>query len=248
MPRSIQTKPLDSLPESFREAVAALREGLAFAFGPDLRALYLYGAATFPETDGIGDLDYYALLAGRPSSDQRTALARVEADLARDHPPYGADLDGWVILLEDARRSVPPPHLVHPELRDGAWALHRAHWLAGQCVILHGPSPADIVPEPSGSELRAALDSELDFAARAHSDAYAVLNACRIIRSVADDNVVQSKFGSARWALDHLPGEHAPTIRAAMASYAGEATAKDAAALASGRAAIITLAARELGR
>jgi hypothetical protein len=248
MPEEPQTLPLDSLPGGYRDAAVALRDGLASVFGPDLRALYLYGAATFTETEGSGDLDYHALLGRRPTAAQLAAFAGMVAELARSHPPYGADLDGWIILLDDARRADPPGHLIQAELRDGAWALHRAHWLAGQCVVLHGPPPAEIVPEPTDRELRAGLNTELDAAASGDGDAYAVLNACRIIRSVADDNVVQSKFGSAWWALDHLPREHAPAIRAAMASYRGEATAQDAADLASGRAAIMALAARELGR
>ncbi|MGO8887388.1 MAG: aminoglycoside adenylyltransferase domain-containing protein [Streptosporangiaceae bacterium] len=111
--------------------------------------------------------------------------------MARLHPQHGADLDGWVILLDDARGSRPPAHLLRP---------------------------------------------------------FAMLNACRIIRSVAEDDVVQSKFGSAWWGLDHLPAEHHAAIRAALARYRGAATAQENAALARGRAAIMTLAARELGR
>jgi hypothetical protein len=230
-----------------RDAAAALRAGLLAAFGTDLRALYLYGAVTFPETEGISDLDYHAILVRRPTAAQQAALRELEARLASDHPPYGGDLDGWIILLDDARRSAPPSHLLLPELSDGSWALHRAHWLAGQCVILHGPSPADIVPEPAWDELRAALICELNFAAGDHGDAFAVLNACRIIRSVATGDVVQSKFGSAWWALQNLPGEHGPAISAAMATYRGAGTDDDARRLASGRAAIMALAAHELG-
>ena len=37
-------------------------------------------------------------------------------------------------------------------LRDKAWALHRAQWLAGHCVVLHGPEPADIVSAPTWAE------------------------------------------------------------------------------------------------
>ena len=81
------------------------------------------------------------------------------------------------------------------------------------------------MPAPSRGDLRAALNLELDFAARDHSDAYAVLNACRI-RSTADEDVVQSKFASAWWALDHLPAEHHPAIRAAMSSYRGKQPGK----------------------
>jgi hypothetical protein len=248
MPSSVQARPLASLPAAARAAAAALRAGLTATFGQDLHALYLYGAVTFPETEGTGDLDFHAILARPPSPDQGAALAALEAQMARLHAQHGADLDGWVILLDDARGSRPPAHLLRPELRDHSWALHRAHWLAGQCVILHGPGPAEIVPEPSRGDLRTALNLELSFAARDHSDAFAVLNACRIIRSVAEDDVVQSKFGSAWWGLDHLPAEHHAAIRAALARYRGAATAQENAALARGRAAIMTLAARELGR
>ncbi len=115
-------------------------------------------------------------------------------------------------------------------------------------MVLHGPEPAEIVPPPGLSELRTALNYELDFAARDSSDAYAVLNACRIIHSVALNDVVQSKAGSAAWALEHLRAEHRPAIRAALASYRGEATALGRQTLAAGRPALITLAARELGR
>ena len=243
-----RTQSLDSLPAAYAAAAAALRDGLACVLGPVLRALYLYGAAMFAETEAIGDLDYHALLDRPPSAAQRAALEVAAAELAASHPPYGAELDGWFILLGDARRSAPPAHLIRTELRDGAWALHRAHWLAGRCVVLAGPPPAEIVAVPTAEELRAGLNSELDFAARDHSDAFAVLNACRIIRSVVDSNVVLSKFGSAWWALEHLPGEHAPAIRAAMAVYRGQASAQETAALAAGRAAIMALAARELGR
>jgi hypothetical protein len=241
MPGPIQARPLASLPAAARAAAgAARRAGCRVQPGP-ARA-DLCGAVTFPETEGTGDLDYHAILARPPNPASAAALAAHEAEMARRHPRHGADLDGWVILLDDARRALPPSHLLRPELRDHSWALRRAHWPAGQCVVLHGPDPADIVPAPSRGDLRAALNLELDFAARDHSDAYAVLNACRI-RSTADEDVVQSKFGSAWWALDHLPAEHHPAIRAAMSSYRGEATGQETAALARGRAAIMTLAA-----
>ncbi|HEY2550773.1 MAG TPA: aminoglycoside adenylyltransferase domain-containing protein [Streptosporangiaceae bacterium] len=248
MPRSVSAVPLESLPATFRAACVALRDGLRTALGSDLRALYVYGAAMFPETEGHSDLDYHALVSRRPTADQQSGLQRLSDELARDHPPYGAELDGWVILLADARRSAPPAHLVRTELRDGAWALHRAHWLAGRCVIMYGPAPAKIVPEPTEAELRAALNNELDFAVSDPGDAFAVLNACRIIRSVLDRDVVQSKFGSAEWALEHLPARHADAIRGAMAVYRGDATPQQAAAVTAGRADILALAARELGR
>ncbi len=69
---------------------------------------------TFPETAAryasgtVGDLDYHAILTGRPSPRQQAALAANEADMARGHPRYGTGLDGWIILLADARRPTRP--------------------------------------------------------------------------------------------------------------------------------------------
>lgn len=120
-------------------------------------------------------------------------------------------------------------------MRDDAWALHSAHWLAGRCVVLHGPPPASIVAEPGWDELQHCLTAKFRFAEADDHDAYAALNCCRILRSLAEHDVVQSKFGSGWWALDHLPAEHAAAIMAAMNTCRGCATDADAAALAAGR-------------
>ena len=127
-------------------------------------------------------------------------------------------------------------------MRDDAWALHRAHWLAGNCVVLHGPEPASIVTEPDWDEQIQGLAAEFRFARADQNDAFAVLNCCRIMRSLAEHDVVQSKFGSGWWALDQLPAEQAGAITAAMNTYRGCATAADDTALAAGRRAIEDLA------
>ncbi len=208
----------------------ALRDEVCAAFGVSLHALYLYGAVTFPESEGTGDLDYHAILTGPPDPDQRTGYAAACARLAG--LPGCDDLDGWVIELAQARGSAPPVHRIRPGLRDDAWALHRAHWLAGRCVVLHGPPPASIVGQPGWDEQHQGLAAEFRFAQADKHDAYAVLNCCRILRSLAEHDVVQSKFGSAWWALDYLPIEHASAVTAAMNSYRGRATVADVATMA----------------
>jgi hypothetical protein len=107
-------------------------------------------------------------------------------------------------------------------------------------VVLHGPDPAAIVAAPSWAEQRAGLEAELAFlrGVPVEHSAYAVLNACRILRSVAERDVVQSKFGSAAWALERLPAELRPAIRAALSAYRGTATAADAEVLVATRPAI----------
>lgn len=225
----------EDLPLDRRAALSALRESVSAAFGEALYGLYVYGALCFPESEGITDLDYHAILDRRPQPGEVRAYRQACAKLARDHAPWGADLDGWVILRAQAAGSEPPAHLIRPDLRDLAWALHRAHWLAGRCLVLRGPPPGALVASPTWPELESALVFELDFARGSDDDAFCVLNCCRILHSVMTRDVVHSKFGSAAWGLSNLPPEHHPALRAAMATYRREATAEDAVELRRGR-------------
>lgn len=240
VPHAREPQLLSALPAPVQSAAAALRDEVSAAFGATLHALYLYGAVTFPESEGAGDLDYHAILTGPPDAGHRYTYAAACARLT--DLPGCEDLDGWVIELAQAVGSVPPVHLIRAGLRDDAWALHRAHWLAGRCVVLHGPPPASIIAEPGWDELQQGLAAEFRFAKADQHDAYTVLNCCRILRSLAEHDVVQSKFGSGWWALDHLPPGHAAAITAAMNTYRGSVSDADMAALAAGRRAIEDLA------
>jgi Aminoglycoside adenylyltransferase, C-terminal domain len=221
--------------------------GLRDCFGAAMTAAYLYGAITFADSEAVADFDYHVLLAARPDQTLRAGYRELLADLRAGYADC-ADLDGWVISLAAARGPEPPAHLIFDGMRDEAWALHRAHWLAGRCMVLAGPQPAEIVPVPTWAEQRTGLAAELAFAARTDKsgDAYTVLNCCRILRSLAEHDVVQSKFGSARWALGHLPAEYAPAILAAMNRYRGTATDADHAAVAAGREPLLRAAALAL--
>lgn len=223
------------LPADCRAALDAFREGARAAFGTNLFALYIYGALTFPETEGIVDLDYHLILERQPDAGQVQRYVELCATLEREHSPWADDLDGWLIVRERAGTSNPPEHVLHPGARDGAWALHRAHWLAGRCLVLHGPMPAEVVTRPTWEELEADLWGELEFARQSPTDAFAVLNCCRVLHSFLTRNVVVSKFASAYWGLAELPPEFRPTLRAALAVYRRKATAGDTATLQRGR-------------
>ncbi len=53
------------LPGNARSAAIALAREMIGALGSRLHALYLYGAVTFPESEGTGDLDYHAIMSVR---------------------------------------------------------------------------------------------------------------------------------------------------------------------------------------
>ena len=223
-----------------RATLDALLAGFRRAFGADLFALYVYGAIAFPETEGVVDLDYHAILERAPAPAQVAEYQTACIHLGAEHAPWGADLDGWVILRTQTSGPEPPAHVI-ARIPDGSWALHRAHWLAGRCIVLWGPPPAEVVTAPRWAEVETDLRGELEFARRSPHDAFAVLNACRVLHSFRVTDPVQSKFGSAAWALRHLSAEHHPAIRAALDTYRGHAREAEAEVLTRGRTPLFSL-------
>ncbi len=196
-------------------------------------ALWAHGAATQPDQPRrLGDVDTHCLLRGEPSRSAAEKVRAIHEAIARDQT---IEWDSWYVLESDARRTAPPRHLLGEQTLDGAWALHRAHWLAGQYVLLHGVSPVAVVLPPTWPELQSGLRSELEHIERFISEgqdgpgycAYAVWNACRVIYSVENRDVVISKRAAALWALDHMPATWHPAIRAAGRVYDGEQTQDD---------------------
>ncbi len=200
--------------------------------------MWAYGAAIQPDRPRrLGDVDTHCLLRNEPGRSTAEKIRALHHAIARDE---AIEWDSWYILELDARGAAPPRHLLGEQtLVDGAWALHRAHWLAGQYVLLHGLSPAAVVPPPTWPELEAGLHSELNHIERFINDgqdgpgycAYAVWNACRVIYSVENRDVVISKRAAALWALDHMPATWQPAIRAAARVYDGEQQEDDGLAL-----------------
>jgi hypothetical protein len=151
------------------------------------------------------------------------------------------------VLLADAAGSDPPRHQLDLTIRDEAWALHRAHVLAGRYFVVTGLDPREIVTQPSWDELEAALRAETTFVA-AHPDApaFGILNGARILYSFATRNVVVSKYEAGQWALDSLPGEWHDGVRAAVRSYSRAAVEGDDLVLAECWAPFVTYVKRSL--
>jgi hypothetical protein len=217
-------KTLNDVPGEIKSLCQALLGGLSASLGDKLYGVYLYGALAFPEAGATGDIDFHVVLNRRLNEGEISQVNDLHAMLAQDYPPHGAELDGYYILLEEARQISPPRHQLRPDIFDVSWALHRAHMRAGRCFVLRGPDPRQAFPEASWAELADALQGELDYVERHLSDypAYCVLNLCRLMYSFATRDVVVSKRGSAAWACEAFPRWH-PLIDAARMSYDREA-------------------------
>jgi len=206
----------------------AFVEGLRRILGKKLHGLYIYGAAAFPDDVPTGDIDFHVILTDPLTDEERLHLEKFHDTLGREFPPLGSEMDGYYILLADARLTSPPRSEMWARATDNSWALHRAHIRAGRVIVLHGPDPKEIYPPAAWPEIEQTLEWELAYVLD-HLDQYpdyCILQLCRLIYSHQTRNVVVSKAQAADWASKALPewGRH---IELARKSYAHQATPED---------------------
>jgi Domain of unknown function (DUF4111) len=223
---------LEQLPDDARTAWTRLRDELRAIAGDDLVAIWAYGSTIGADRPHRpADLDTHVVLQRRPDAQTARRIQQGSTAILDDRQEW----DTWFITLDDARRAKRPPHVFLPDRWDESWAIHRAHWLAGRVVTIHGPDPAEIVLPPTWQELAADLHAELEHLERhvqagdtdPYEAAYAVLNGSRILRSLESRDVVLSKREAGQWALEHLPDRWHATIRAALHAYDEQASAEE---------------------
>jgi len=206
----------------------AFVKGLRTILGDKLYGAYVFGAAVFPNAASARDIDFHVVSKEPLTISERSALEGLHESLARQFPPLGGELDGYYILLEDARKKSLPRSQIWQRATDDSWALHREHIRSGRCIVLHGPDPTGIYPPATWPELEKALRGELDYVEKHLHDYpdYCILNLCRLIYSFETGEVVISKAAASDWACDALPEWRRP-IEAARKSYAGRSTPQE---------------------
>jgi hypothetical protein len=217
------------LPRELQPLCDEFLDGLKTALGGKLHGVYLHGAVLFPDAGPTKDVDFHVVVGEPLTPGECRELDRLDQDLNRRFfPETGDGLDCYYILLADARLSAPPVHQRNLEISDGSWALHRAHMLAGRCVVLMGPEPEQLFLAPSWPELAAALCHELEWIENGLDSypAYCVLNLCRVMHSFATKEVVISKRGAATGIGTAYP-VWGPSIAAAKRWYEDRATDSD---------------------
>lgn len=216
------------LPESIADLCRTYTEGLKRILSSKLHGVYVYGASVFPETKATGDVDFHVILEGALTDWEKAAIQELHRRMASEYPPLGAELDAYYLLLEQSRQSALPTHQLQTEIVDESWALHRAHILAGRCVVLHGPEPSTIFPVPTWPEIEQALAGELAYVEKnidRYPD-YCILNLCRLMYSYRTGDVVTSKAAAGAWASKQFP-QWQVLIALASQAYAGKSTDED---------------------
>ena len=241
---------IDALPVVAATASLRLRDELLDILGADLVGMWLHGGTTFRDRPArLGDLDICAVVA-TAAPDERTPRrwradpgsrpSRITGAEARIATDLRVDLDTLYLLADEVGGRAVPSTAFDRGRRETAWAVYRAHWLAGQYVQLHGVAPETLVAPPTTAELRRALDRELEHlerhvlegdAADPYEATYAIWNASRILHTLETGNPVISKRSAGMWALEFLPERWHDAIRAASRSYDGLGDARDHALL-----------------
>ncbi len=217
----------DDLPQPVKDVCKAFVGGLKEILGTKLYGVYMHGAAVFPDSGPVQDIDCHVILQSPLNEQEKVNISQLFEALSKRFPPLGGELDSFFILFNDARKTSPPKNQRKPEICDEWWALHCAHIRAGRYLRLYGPEPTEIFPAVSWQDISAALDHEMLFIeTNLKYPAYCVLNLCRIMYSFQERNVVVSKRFSGEWARTQSP-EWAPLIEAALKYYEGTATAED---------------------
>jgi hypothetical protein len=200
--------PFKGLPQEIQAISNSLLDGLKVVLNDYLWGIYLYGAMVFPETRYIQDIDFHVILNRNLTHDEKERVKALHRVLSIKFPRFKDELDGYYILLSDARQISTPWHQIYPDIPDESWSLHIAHMRAGYCIVLYGPEPKSFLPEPTWEDLVFGLDAALKHTLKyldTHPD-YCMLNFCRILYSFSTKNVVVSKRRAAEWIQEQFPG------------------------------------------
>lgn len=171
---------------------------------------------------GRSDVDVIVVVARPLAARERDALGRRLLDLTLPGP---LELSVLTAPAASAARYPMPYELHVGDTRvvvdqgegDLDLAAHVTATVARGFTLV-GPPPAEVFgPVPWGDFL-AAITDDLVWGFEHGSVSYAVLNACRVLQTLASpDGTVVSKEEGAAWALEQLPAEHHPLIAACLA-------------------------------
>lgn len=214
---------------------AAAAAAAASAAGGQILAAYLHGSAVLGGWTSTSDVDLLMVAADAISPQE---LARAgQALLTRGGCP-GSGLECSIVSAASARRPAHPwPFLLHvvttgPRARLVPGTGHPGdpdllmHYVvsraAGQAVL--GPRPGDLIGEVGRQAVLGCLAAELAWGLDNAPEPYAVLNACRALRYLADGSVV-SKLAGGEAALREGTGPQQVIRRALAAQRSGQRSA-----------------------
>ena len=218
------------LPPEADEVLRRLASRHEALLGSDMVGLYLFGslvARTF--VYGVSDVDLVAVLAAAPTERQLDGLAGLHARFVSETPEWDERIEVVYVSREalagfrgepQPAARISPGEPFHAIEVDRGWILD---WypVRERGVAIFGPPPEALVPEiPLDEYIEAAREHLLRWPMTIEampsrgSQAYAVLTACRALRTV-ETGEPSSKREAASWVGERVP-ELRPTIDDAL--------------------------------
>ncbi len=207
-------------------------DGAAAVLGDALVGAYLVGSHALGCADEWSDVDVLAVVTSAPSGaaldglramhgvlpDRIAHLEGSYAPLADLASPMSLGRKWWYV--DNGSRTL--------ELSDHDNNAHHRWTLREHGIALSGPPPAELVPPVSPDTLRAeaigvvreraeGIEAEPELLGNGWYQPYLVLTLCRALYTCREGAVI-GKTAAGQWALDHVPAEHHPLIRAAIAA------------------------------
>ncbi|CAN5600742.1 N/A [soil metagenome] len=194
------------------EVVAPLAEDLRSALGDRLVGLYLYGSAVSGGfTPGVSDVDLAAVVSGPVEDLDLALLSSVHDRFVERDPPWRDRLE----IVYVSRRS-----LAQPSNRDAVAVISpgepfhitgpSSDWLGNWYLVsqtgvaLLGPPPTEMIAPISDDDFLSAVRRYLDYLVTSDYVGYAVLSACRAVRTLATGSHCSKEEGAA-WVRERLP-------------------------------------------
>lgn len=231
---------IDDCDEDIRLFLARLTDSFRQLLSGNLVGVYVHGSLAMGcFRRAKSDCDVLVVAANVLGQQTRRDAAILACDLSDERPTVG-DLEMHVLLADRTRSFTHPlPFEVHygsewkKDIRAGRAEFPDTQTdrdLAAHCTsvrargrTLTGSEIPDVFgPVPREAYLDALL-YDLEWITQGEnilqSPFYGVLNACRILMVLTEEEAVPSKEEGAIWAGAHLPPEHHALIRLAMACY-----------------------------
>jgi hypothetical protein len=214
--------------------------------GEDLVSAWVHGGTTFADRPvRPGDLDICAVISNvapeertprtwrRDPASRPSRIYAARESIARE---FDVIFDAMFLVADEIGGGRLPSGAFERSQRVNDWAVCRAHWVAGQYVLLYGRSPEELVTPPTAAELNRDLDRELEHlerhvyegdAADPFEATYIIFNGCRILRTLETGSPIISKRSAGDWGLANLPPRWHEAIHAAGRLYDGAASPED---------------------
>ncbi len=203
--------------------VVAFAERIQDLLGDRLVAIYLGGSWSMGDfVEGASDFDLLVVVADELSATDLASVASLHEALLAERPD-AARLDGDYVprdWLESTGTSRPVPFFRHGRLQPRPEMMLSADNIANvrrDGVRILGPRPAELLPEVTEDEVRAAVRAMIADEPQVATEREAAEEILNLVRSLfaIETGHPATKSDGARWALEHLDARwHAFVLRA----------------------------------